>query len=377
METMPISKDKNIPTDEAGRGVENIESTVQTETHRQTIVPEAPYFQNILPLQLKEHVLAAISAISDPNERGWPLRELGLTLDSTSEEIEKAVLVRIDEYLARFDELKEMLPRRIESAEKWLEESGLRPSQDIRNVAVVLYDRVLALTRPDDRRTAPTLASFRPDINAVVMSVSATETELAHEYGHAASYNQEGGRVGWANIDQKGNPINGRDNRWLDEGCAITAEIATSSISIEQYRERSPQYAMFYVLTRTLREELGVSERDLMQGYLAESPERQDFERKVQERYGCSVFELGGMLIGDYGLERKNLAFLTGEPVELEALDEPDEGGIYDKYQWLAKTFPNVTLRLKAERASQNIEGNSELITVPDARETEAESAKP
>ena len=371
METMPISKNTCIPTEKARQGAENSLSPVLTETQRRPVVPEAPYFQNILPLQLKEHVLTAILAICDPNERRWPLRELGLSLDSTSEEIEKAVLDRIDNYLTKYDELKEMLPRRIEIAEKWLEENSFRPSQDVRDVPVVLYDRVLALTRPDDRRTAPALASFRPDINTIVMSLSATETELAHEYGHAASYSSEGGRVGWANIDQEGSPINGRDNRWLDEGCTITAEMATSGITLEQYQAKNPQYAMYYVLTRTLREELGVSEHDLMQSYFAESPEREDFERKVQERYKCSVFELGGILIGDYDWERQNLALLTGEPVELEAPGEPDEYGMYEKYQWLAKTFPNVTLKRKAGRASQNIEASSESITAPDARETE------
>ena len=235
----------------------------------------------------------------------------------------------------------------------------------------MLYDSVLALTRPDDRRTAHALASFRPDVSTIVMSLSATETDLAHEYAHAASYSSEGRRVGWANIDQEGSPINGRDNRWLDEGCTITAEMATSGITLEQYQAKNPQYAMYYVLTRTLREELGVSEHDLMQSYFAESPEREDFERKVQERYKSSVFELGGILIGDYDWERQNLALLTGEPVELEAPGEPDEYGMYDKYQWLAKTFPNVTLKRKAGRASQNIEACSESITAPDARETE------
>lgn len=316
------------------------------QKERPTELAVHSYFDTERPEDIGQKVISAIEALPKPNQRkhlrAVVFRDLGLSENPTSEEIDRAFEPLIQSYQEKVREVKEGFPALFERIREWMHERGLVPKQQPEQVPVFVVDPILYLASHNGSRPRPS-NHFASSHNLVQITPGFNLSMMAHEYFHAMSHDKKTGVTGF--MESEGKKLRG--NVWLNEGATMIGEFA--SFPTKHERKRDVPEAIYeqgyWWLTQRFLEEVGATEDELMKAYFGQEPERANLENKTHARFGCGIHDLNDLFFGS-SEEAKAITekIIRGEPVLLEARSGT---GMDEKYERLANLFPHVTVTIK------------------------------
>ncbi|AKM77964.1 TPA: hypothetical protein DDZ49_03255 [Candidatus Wolfebacteria bacterium] len=324
---------------------EFLNTTTETEksAERRVFKPDIrSFFDYTTPEMLKRRAVKEILALENEQKKEARMGRFGLSSEATEGEIVAAIERRIGEYQTRIAEAKVFIPEQLKKTNEWLEGNQLHPKQPPENVSVRIVDSLLAIGVPggdiEDVRS-----QYKPDANIIMFNPEEGWFIPAHEYMHAMGSDKEGRVVGFRYINER-NEIKG--NRWLDEGTAMIGEFATNSAEDRgRDRERTDGYEFFYWMTQQFIRELGITEAELLRAFFDQDGAREEFEKKVKERFNCTTEDLAIFPMAYSEEEREMVVrMLKGDAMTLTV---PDNEHAKEKYNALAELFPNIKIRIR------------------------------
>lgn len=306
----------------------------------------ASYLDFIDRPTLQKNIIASLENIEGIEQR-IIARHLNLPPDATHEQKVAAVVERIMHYEKRLGELRTFIPDQVRKLKTWLSHEGLEASQQPDDIPVFITDRILARGMTGLPVPERNTSSYEPRANDIVIEIDESpDFVIPHEFGHAMSADTSKQQYGFRQQETSETATSTYGNVWLDEGCAMIVERATN-LPPERQRpvEEIDMYGTWAWMTEIFRQELQLSEQDLLKAYLKPGADREQLEKRVIDHYGCTISELDDLFIGfDSTSKSTILALLRKEPVTLTSV----EGDSHEEsYRKLARIFPNIELQLQ------------------------------
>ncbi len=265
--------------------------------------------------------------------------------------IEEKIVGRFAKYDAFVDRVAATRRQVLVDIAAWMDRRGFSQMRDLSDVTVVCADPLFqaALRYMDVNAPSSFLGGeFDPKTGSICISYDermenpdALRALVAHELGHALSYNSAAGASGFRQCDA-GGTIGG--NVWLDEAAAMIFEKEFQPESNGARAPEDPLYDGYAWTAGVFLKKIGATEEEFLDAWLYTGAPRKQFEEKIHEVLGCTIADLSVLFLGYDNESKKKMAdILDDKTVVLEATKG---SGLDIAYQKLRVLFPAVDVRV-------------------------------
>ncbi len=281
------------------------------------------------------------------NERSKARYQALLQIDADapfSESVVEALHSRAEQLVQSVREKREGFRDQIESCIALARDRGYIHHEP-NTVTIILTDELLQQGAPTFGGTQY-INSYDPTNDRIIVGTSASQTLVAHEFGHALSFRPDKDEMGIraARRNPETGTVQPEGLGWMDEGITMLWEMESTLTPEVPARTNDLAYDWYRSVTQETLRAIGMSEDEAMRAYFGDETCQQKLHTAIAEHFGCAPDDLNCLpVVTDASLARD---IIQGKPTTV-TVTAGQQKYINHRLDAVTRIFPNVTIAVE------------------------------